>query len=244
MKRLLLTGLLALTACQGTTPMPVSGSSPTATRSTPRVTTTTTETATPAPTFTSTPVPRYFTEDFNSDLTPWVSFQTGGETTPKINLVNSLLRMDIPSPHTWYYMIHNTHEYEESFISAKFTGTPPGAMGLVCRYKEGEWLEFNIASDGTYTVLYAEWLDEGIAQYTPITSRSSEYLQPGNLTYEIGLTCQEQYLLLHVNGKLFRKIDVSRYGLSGGRIGLSVSSFEETPMIASFDWVRVGEPGQ
>jgi hypothetical protein len=115
-------------------------------------------------------------------------------------------------------------------------------MGLICRYGDAGWLEFNIASDGTYNVLFGDWLAEGIAQYTPIATDSVEYIHPGTFDYEIGLTCQENYVLLHVNGKLFRKIDVARFQLIEGRVGLSAASFEEFPMIASFDWFKVGEP--
>ncbi len=183
----------------------------------------------------------FFTDEFNADMNTWLSFQTGGETIPEIGLVSDFLRLDISSPHTWYYFIHNAHTYKDVFISAKFVGTPSGSMGLVCRYGEGGWFEFNIANDGTYNVLFAQWLAEGIAQYTPITTDSSEYLHAGNLDYEIGLTCQENHLLLHVNGKLFRKLDVARYELTEGRIGISAASFEETPMIASFDWFKASE---
>ena len=114
---------------------------------------------------------------------------------------------------------------------------------MICNYSESNgWYEFNLASDGTYSVLLGQWLAEGIAQYTPIAIDTSEYLKAGKLDYEIGLTCQDNTLLLHINGKLFRKLDVTRYGLTKGKIGINASSFEETPMIATFDWVKVEEP--
>ena len=42
--------------------------------------------------------------------------------------------------------------------------------------------------------------------------------------------------------KLFRKVDVTRYGLTEGKVGLAVSSFENIPVISAFDWVKVSEP--
>jgi hypothetical protein len=48
--------------------------------------------------------------------------------------------------------------------------------------------------------------------------------------------------LLYINKKLFRKLDVSHYGLTEGMIGINASSFEEIPMIATFDWVKISEP--
>jgi hypothetical protein len=37
-------------------------------------------------------------------------------------------------------------------------------------------------------------------------------------------------------------VDVSRYELLEGKIGLTASSFENTPVIAAFDWVKISEP--
>jgi hypothetical protein len=242
MKKLLLGCLIFITACRSATSTPIKESTPTAPPQIPTRPATATPEFTPTPASTPTPVPMFFTDEFNTDMNAWLSFQTGGEAPPGIGLVSDFLRLDISSPHTWYYFIHNAHNYEDVFISAKFVGTPSGSMGLVCRYGEGGWFEFNIANDGTYSVLFAEWLTEGIAEYTPIATDSSEYIHTGIFDYEIGLTCQENHLLLHINRKLFRKIDVARFGLTEGNVGLSAASFDETPMIASFDWFKASEP--
>ena len=246
MKKLFIIGCLVLTsACQSATPTLQAESTPTVTTPTPPPTATATMTLTPAPTFTPTPVPLFFTDEFNSDLGAWVSFQTGGAQVPSVKLENDLLRVDFPAPDTWYYAIHNAHEYSGVFISAKFLGTPAGSLGVICNYEESKgWYEFNIASDGTYSILFGQWLAQGIAQYVPIAVESSEYLRDGKLEYEIGLTCQDNILSPHINGKLFRKVDVTRYGLTEGKVGITASSFEEVPMTATFDWVRVEEPGQ
>jgi hypothetical protein len=237
-KNFLLIGCLALTvACQSET-----AAAPMATQTAPP-SATATQTLTPAPTFTPTPVPLFFTEDFNTDLGAWAAFQTGGAESPAVSLENDFLRINFPTPNAWYYAIHNAHEYSGVFVSARVLGTPTGSLGVICDYSESNgWYEFNLASDGTYSVLLGQWLAEGIAQYTPIAIDTSEYLKAGKLNYEIGLTCQDNTLLLHINGKLFRKLDVTRYGLTKGKIGINASSFEETPMIATFDWVKVSEP--
>ncbi|CAG0962291.1 hypothetical protein ANAEL_00699 [Anaerolineales bacterium] len=244
MKKLyLLIGCLALTsACQSASATPQAEATPIAT-STPPPTATVTQTFTSVPTLPPTTVPLFFIDEFNSDLGAWVSFQTGGEETPSVKLENDLLRIDLPSPNTWYYAIHNAHEYSSIFVSAEFSGTPAGSFGVICNYNESKgWYEFNIASDGTYSILFGQWLVEGIAQYTPIAIESTEYLKAGKLDYEIGLTCQNNILLPHINGKLFRKVDVTRYGLTEGKVGINASSFEEVPMIATFDWFKVEEP--
>jgi hypothetical protein len=238
-------GIAFLTACASPTSVPTQAelSSPITATQTPLPTATATMTFTPAPTFTPTPIPLFFTEEFNTDLGAWASFQTGGAAAPAVNLENDFLRIDFPAPNTWYYAIYNAHEYSGVFVSAKFSGTPTGSIGVICNYSESNgWYEFNVSSDGTYSILFGQLLAEGIAQYTPIAVDSSEYLTAGNLDYEIGMTCQDNILLPHINGKLFRKMDVSRYGLTEGEIGINASSFDEVPTLATVDWVKVSEP--
>jgi hypothetical protein len=232
-------GILFLTACSAATPIPTQVELPSTT--TPTVTVP--ATATMAPLATATPLPLFFTEEFATDLGAWASFQTGGAESPTVNLENNFLRIDFSSPNTWYYAIRNAPEYSDVSVSAKILGTPSGSIGVVCDYSESNgWYEFNLASDGTYSALFGQWLAQGIAQYTLIAGDSTEYLKPGKLDYEIGITCQENILLLHINGKLFRKLDVTRYGLTKGRIGINASSFEEAPAIVTFDWVKVDKP--
>lgn len=243
MKKFLLGCFLLLSACQGTSPTPIKESTSTAALPPSPEPATATVTFTPAPTFTSTPVPLYFTEDFNSpDTSAWASFQTGGENPPALRIENGLLRFDLASSDSWYYAIHTTHEYEDVSISAKFSGPPTGSTGLICRYSESGWYEFNIASDGTYNVLFGQSLGDGIANYLPIAGDPSEYLIPGTMDYEIGLTCQQNLLSLFINGKLIRNLDVSRFALTQGNLGISTASFEEVAVIITYDWLRVTQP--
>jgi hypothetical protein len=240
-QRLVITiaGLIFITACNLATVTPTPQailSSPTAPTPTPPPPATATQT------LTSTPFPKYFTEEFNSDLAPWEFFQTGGANSATVNLENSLFAIYITSPHTWYYAIHSANEYSTVNISAKVDGNTDGSIGLVCYYSESKgWYEFNISSDRTYSVLFGQWLAGGIAKYTPLKNNSSGSLEAGRITYEIGLTCQEKTLILYINGNPFGKVDVTRYGLTEGKVGITASSFEEIPMTVFFDWMKVGE---
>ena len=249
MKKYLIGFLLFITAClspledQTATQTPLAESTPTETLLPSPIPATATQTLTPAPTLTPTPIPLYFTEEFNSpDTTPWTSFQTGGESTPTLAIENGLLRFDLTSSHTWYYAIHNAHQYQDVTITAKFSGPLSGSTGLICRHSESGWLEFNIASNGTYSVLFGQQLSDGIANYFPIASDPIEYLTPDLMDYEIGLICQENFLSLIVNGKLFRKLDVSRFALTEGKVGISTASFGEGHSIITYEWFKVSEP--
>lgn len=243
-KMILLFGLLILTAaCQSAASTPISDSTPTITLQPTSVpaTTTSTPSATPAPT--DTPPPLYFTEEFETASAFWEFIQTGGTTSPATAFENGALRIDFSAPDTWYLGIHNAYTYSNILITAKSSAAPTGSIGLICRYEESKgWFEFNVASEGTYSVLFGQWLAPGIAQYTPIASGPAAQLEAGKLDYEIGLSCQDNSLLMYVNGTLLRRLEVERFELTEGNIGITASSFKEIPMTAFFEWIKVGKP--
>ena len=237
-KLILLLGCLTLTAaCQVAATKPVSISTPTTTLRPTPISATTVPTVAPLPT-----PPLYFTEEFDTASTFWEFFQTGGTNTPLATFENGMLRIDSPAPHTWYLGIHTVHTYSNIFITAQSSLSPTGSIGLICRYDASKgWFEFNVASDGTYSVLFGQWLAPDIAQYRPIATDSIRHFDAGNLNYEIGLSCQDNSLLWYVNGELLRKKDVERFELSEGNIGITAASFQEAPMTAIFKWVKVDE---
>lgn len=244
-KYILLIGFLTLTvACNIGIPAPDVESTPTTTLPPTPVPAAATPTIPPAPTDTPIPAPPpfFFTDEFDTPSTFWQFFQTGGTDAPLTAFENGQLRINISSPDTWYLGIHNAHPYSNIFIRAKLSASPSGSVGLVCRYNETQgWYEFNIASDGTYSALFGQWLAPGIAKYIPLATDANSGLNPGNINSEIGLSCQDNFMILYVNETLLRRLDVTRYGLAEGNIGVTAASFVETPMTAFFDWVKVSQ---
>ncbi len=241
MKKIFFIGcLILIVSCQSVAPTSQIESTPSNTATvTPTKVVEPTATLLPSPT----PMPLFFTEEFNTDLSAWSFFQTGGAQSAATTLENDSLRVELTSPNSWHYAIHNAHEYSNVFVSAKFSASPSGSVGLVCDYNPASgWYEFNVASDRTYTVLFGQWLADGVAQYAPIADNPSEYLNADSLNYEIGMTCGDGILLLYINGKMFRKIDVAHYGLTQGKIGIAAASFDDVPMTATFEWVKVSAP--
>jgi hypothetical protein len=255
MKKLLLIGLLILTACQSPsddqemTPALTTTPQGASTRVTPtEVPATVTPTFTPSPTNTPTPPPpeRYFTEEFDSGLSYWSTLYASGDSS-RVEILNenSQLTFEIYSPLTWIYAIYGAFDYERVQIETRVEslGSELNLMGLICQYDEQEgWYEFNISNDGSYTVLHGQWLAEGVATYAPILDDTSDQIARGNAINEIGLSCYDNIVQLYINGQLIRNLNVEHIGLSGGKVGISMGSFEEPPVILSFDWVRVSEP--
>jgi hypothetical protein len=255
MKRLLLIGLFLLTACNSLTPQPSPVPTVTFTRVIPTPVpvsspqgTTVTSTAVPSPTATVTPLPpkRYFTEEFDSAPAYWSTLYASGDSSHvDLQSENSTLTFEIYSQNTWLYAIYGAFEYDAVHVETRIEshGSEVNSMGLVCDYDEQEgWYEFNISNNGTYSVLYGQWLTDGIARYTPVLNDTSNHIAAGNSINEIGLDCYDDIVQLYLNGEILRKLNVAHIGLIGGKVGLAVGSFEESPVILAFDWVKVSEP--
>jgi len=250
MKKLFLIGILLLAAClspsggQNATLEPSPAPEATATRLTPApvpATFTPIIIASPSPTIL--PPERYFTEEFASVPVYWSTLYASGDSS-RVDILNDdgTLTFELYSPNSWLYAIYGAFEYDNVHIetSVESRGSSINAMGLVCNYNEqAGWYEFNISNDGAYNLLYGQWLADGIAHYKPILNDTSESIQTGKAINELGLDCYENIVQLYINGKIIRKLDVAHVGLTGGKVGLALASFEEAPVILAFDWVMV-----
>ena len=198
----------------------------------------------PLPTQTTPPAPRTFKEEFDGILPYWSFLQVdNGQPAANPTTDNGFLVFDLPSPNQWVYALYGAQRYTNVRVDAKVeTRTSgDGGMGLVCRYDEKSgWYEFNIFADQTYEILFGQWLTKGVAQYTPLVRIDSEKIKPG--VNEIGLLCQDNILTPFINGTQIRKWQDQKIGLKSGRVGISVSSFQDAPFPIAFDWVKVSEP--
>lgn len=248
MKKLIFGCLILITACQSAaTPTPEAPLFPTSTL--PASRTPVPATVTPRPSFTPeptfTPLPRFFTDEFDASLAGWAILQTGSDAVPEIKIENSNLILQMSSPFLWVYALYGAQDYADVQMEAQVTNRAgsPASIGLICRYSETDgWFEYNISTDGTYNLLYGHWLSTGIADYLPIVSAASNAIQPSGASQEIGLICSGTTLSLLVDQNVIRRVDVSRYELGEGKAGVTASSFENAPVTAAFNWVKVSEP--
>jgi len=245
-KSFLLGCLILLVACQpAATPTASASFFPTATALPTPVAVT--ETLAPTPTLepTPTPFPQFFTDEFDALQAGWVILQAGNDSIPNITNESSRLTLEMDSPYTWVYALYGAQDYINVRVDTKFVNNAlsPASIGLICHYSETDgWLEYNVTTDGTYNVLYGKWLSNGIADYLPVLDGSSNAIQQSGVEQQISLICTDTTLTLLIDEKIIRNADVSRYELTGGKIGVTASSFENTPVIASFEWVKVSEP--
>lgn len=250
MKKMLLVGcLILITACQAATAAPTPAPSFFPTSTLPASPMPVPATFTPEPTSTPasspTPFPRLFTNEFDSSLEGWVMLQAGRDVVPNVKNENSSLTLQMDSAYTWLYAIYGPQDYSNIRVDTQFTNRAltPASAGLICRYSEADgWFEYNVSTDGKYNLLYGKWLSVGIPEYVPITDGSSKDIQPSGAAQKIGLGCSDTTLFLYINDILLRQVDVSRFELNEGKIGLTAASYENTPIVIEFDRVTVSEP--
>ena len=187
----------------------------------------------------------FFTTEFDSSLAGWVMLQAGNDAAPNITVENNKLAVKMDSPYTWVYSIYGAQDYENVKLTTKFVNNAmsPASAGLMCRYSDTDgWLEYNVSTDGTYNVLYGKWLDSGVADYIPILDGSSSAIQQSGMEQQIGLICNGTTLTLLIGDKIIRNVDVTRYELGAGKAGLAAASYENTPVIVSFESMTVEQP--
>ncbi len=221
MKKFILGCLILITACQpAVTPTPSASLFPTATALPTQIPFT--ETPAPTPTLEPSPTafPQFFTNEFDSALA-------------------------IDSNYTWVYALYGAQDYDSVHVDTKFVNNAmsPASIGLICNYSDNDgWFEYNVTTDGSYNVLYGKWLSTGVADYLPVLNGTSSLIQQSGVEQSIGFTCSNATLMLSINDTIVRSVEVSHYGLTSGKVGLTASSYENTPVIASFDWVKVKAP--
>lgn len=240
---LLLACLAAAGCLPAATPAPVeSVVRPSATRTTRPSPVPATSTA--VPTATLAPAEREFTQEFEGGLPYWEFLQAGAAHDPLTPMATGgALRLELTAAYDWAYALYEAHLYADVRVEARveFEAAGEVSAGVICRYDPAlGWYEFNIHADQTYALLFGQWLQEGIARYTPLVVSRSEEITPTE--NEISLECVEDKLTPHINGIQIRTRQEKLHVLTEGKVGVSAASFGSAPLGVSYDWIRVGIP--
>ncbi|HEY5671805.1 MAG TPA: hypothetical protein VIS10_17570, partial [Anaerolineales bacterium] len=142
---------------------------------------------------------------------------------------------------TWVYFLYEDYIYTDSRIDTQVEnlGFNNNNVSLICRYSDDAgWYEFNIANNGTYTIL---WYDNiTLRDYKLLFSGGSNLINMGKDINEYTAICSGDQLTLGINGQEVRT--VTDKNLKEGLAGFSVSSFNVTPIIVEFDYYGVSVP--
>jgi hypothetical protein len=183
----------------------------------------------------------YYHTDFDGGLGSWAYYLTRGlEEDFSAQTIGYRLQIDIQGKDTWVYFLNEDHDFTDVRIDivAENRGNNNNNVSLICRESELGWYEFNIANNGLY---YIYWFDdETTNNYIPLFSGGSRQINMGKDVNEYSAICDEDKLTLIINGEEVRTVRHNR--LENGKAGLSVSSFDFTPVIIEFDYFTASVP--
>lgn len=183
----------------------------------------------------------YYSTEFDGDLDDWVFFLTRGEDAGFVaEAVNGTLRVEIEDKDTWIYFLYDVYEFTDVRIDteAENLGRNNNNVSLICRESDDGWYEFNIANNGEYTILWYDDVSEN--DYVLLYSGGSTLIKMGKDVNEYTAICEGDELTLGINGVEVRT--VAHKNLKSGRVGISLASFNVTPIIVEFDYFDVSVP--
>jgi hypothetical protein len=194
---------------------------------------------------------QFFTEEFDDPLSAdWSIFTVTGSNDADpdkvtVDAQDGKLVWNFDSEQVYYYLFYSAFDYEDVRVDVRADnrGRNNNSISLVCSYDpEVGWYEFNIANNGLYDILYAEVTSSGEIAYNTIANGGSNAIKQGKEVNEYAITCKGDELTLFINGDEVNSITEKNYGLRGGQVGVSVSSFNVLPILIEMDWVKISEP--
>ncbi|MBI2757933.1 MAG: hypothetical protein HYX49_04565 [Chloroflexi bacterium] len=217
--------------------------------------------ATPAPpteippTFTPSPIPntptpevqQFFTENFQGDYEKnWSYFLRAGKKEDfSLSKTSDGLLFELKGLGIYSYLVYQPFEYKDVRIDATVEniGVNDNNVTLFCRYSVASgWYEFNIYSSGLYDMFFTKPDSAGNLNYGLIANGGSNKINMGKAINKYSIICTKDSLTLFINGVKTRSVGIPAYALENGKVGVSVSSFGQTPVQVKFREVKISQP--
>ncbi len=195
---------------------------------------------------------QFFTDEFDVENPAWKYTVVNGAEHQIVNgivglmsvrTVGGLLIFDLQGKGAWVYATYEPFTYTDVRLDVKVgnRGSNNNNVSLFCRKSDAGWYEVDIANNGMYEVLFGKIVGETV-EYTLITDGGSVEINSGMAENEYGILCQGNTLTLFINGKEVRSLVDNKYLLPEGKVGISVSSFRDVPVIVDFFWAKISQP--
>jgi hypothetical protein len=203
----------------------------------------------PEPTASPQSAEKFFTEEFNGDLSNWTYFNVLGSTKTNesglsLEVVGGYLSFDITAKELYTYVIYTPFSYKDVAIElrAENVGTNNNAIGMVCRYSDEGWYEIDVQNNGLYKIFAATYDASGSVVYNSLADGGSNKIKVGKETNEYKMICKDRSISLYINGFETRVLNDNQYVLPEGQVGFSVASFSDPTVKVNIDWVKISQP--
>lgn len=195
---------------------------------------------------------QFYTEEFDVESAAWKYMVVNGAEHQVVNgivglmsvrTVGGLLIFDLQGKGAWIYATYEPFTYTDVRLDARVgnRGSNNNNVSLFCRKSDAGWYEFDIANNGMYEILFGKIIGETV-EYTLIADGGSVEINAGMAENEYGILCQGNALTLFINGKEVRSLVDNKYLLPEGKVGISVSSFRDVPVVVDFFWAKISQP--
>lgn len=196
---------------------------------------------------------QFFTDEFDGNTNNWKYLVINGAKSEVIDgivglmsvrPIGGLLIFDLQGPGAWVYATYEPFNYFDVCLDVKVNnrGSNNNNVSLICRKSDAGWHEFNIANNGLYEIKFGRIQSDNTVSYTPIADGGSTKIKSGLAENEYGIVCQGNTLTLYINGAEARRLEDQKYLLPEGKVGISVSSFRDVPVIVDFYWAKISQP--
>lgn len=192
----------------------------------------------------------FFTEEFDSgDLSQWTQFYIKGsnnadESKGSVTANNGKLNFKLESVDLYSYLIYDAQTYDNVRveISADNRGKNNNNISLICRYSEEGWYEFSIANNGLYWIYAYDATGAVSKGYNTMANGGSTKIKQGKDTNVYAISCDGDVLRLFINGDEAAKWTDRKFKLPEGKVGVSVSSINVTPIIVDITYFKIDQP--
>jgi len=192
---------------------------------------------------------QFYTENFDSQNDNWSYFTIKGDTSTDesgltLKTAGGYLTFDITSRYLYTYVTYDPFTYQDVRVDARVEnrGVNNNNISLFCRYSDEGWYEFNIANNGLYNIYAATYNASHQVVYNKITDGGSNKIKQGKDINEYAIICKGRKLTLFINGFETKSVDENKFVLRDGKVGISVSSFNVTPVKVDVDWIKISQP--
>lgn len=180
----------------------------------------------------------YYNDTFEN-LDNWSYFLLkGDEAGIDFSNFDNRWRTEISAQDTWLYYLFEGGDFSDVQINLEVENRASNTnfVGIICRYGESGWYETNILNTGEYFVYYAKG-DASNYQLSTMYKGASRLILTGQKINDYTVICQGDQLSIYINGSHATSIPL-RTGdypfLSGGKVGLSVSTTSVIPVVVDF----------
>ncbi len=181
----------------------------------------------------------YYYENFNSGMEDWEYFFVQGQDEDVFNEArDGVFHTELLANDTFLYYTFKEWDFNDVRLDARVEnlGAATNNVGLMCRVTEEGWYEANILDNGDFFVYHYD-ANASEDKYKVLQSGNAGEINTGKDVNDLTLICQGSQLSFGANNVELATLALDADGhqvIEWGKVGMTLASEEETPVIVEF----------